>query len=74
MLGVYARELLHKRLQFGPLQAERVLAGSQQVAVEEEIKERWVCLFDLVYAKTLDLPEIIKATCSSHIKVSNDMP
>ncbi|KAG7176937.1 PR domain zinc finger protein 15-like, partial [Homarus americanus] len=45
--GVYARELLHKRWQFGPLQAERVLAGSQQVAVEEEIKERFGIVFKI---------------------------
>lgn len=40
--GVYAKKLLSKRLQFGPLQAEKVLAGSQQVATEEEINERLV--------------------------------
>ncbi|KAK7078424.1 Zinc finger protein plag1, partial [Halocaridina rubra] len=45
--GVYAKELLAKRLQFGPLQAEKILAGSQQIAVEEEIKERFGIVFKI---------------------------
>nr|XP_027218631.1 PR domain zinc finger protein 4-like [Penaeus vannamei] len=45
--GVYARQLLTKRLQFGPLQAEKIFAGSQQVAVEEEIKERFGIVFKI---------------------------
>ncbi|XP_045621191.2 zinc finger protein PLAG1 isoform X1 [Procambarus clarkii] len=45
--GVYARELLHKRLQFGPLQAERVLVGTQQTVVEKEIKERFGIVFKI---------------------------
>ncbi|ROT76777.1 putative zinc finger protein PLAGL1 [Penaeus vannamei] len=44
---VYARQLLTKRLQFGPLQAEKIFAGSQQVAVEEEIKERFGIVFKI---------------------------
>ena len=39
--GVFAKTLLNKRLQFGPLQAKRIPAGNQQVALEEKIKERY---------------------------------
>ncbi|KAK4305763.1 hypothetical protein Pmani_022354 [Petrolisthes manimaculis] len=46
--GVYTKKLLSKRLQFGPLQAEKVLAGSQQVATEEEINERFGVVFKVV--------------------------
>lgn len=38
--GVYAKTSLSKRLQFGPLQAKRITAGNQQLALEEKIKER----------------------------------
>ncbi|XP_068226668.1 zinc finger protein PLAG1-like isoform X1 [Palaemon carinicauda] len=45
--GVYAKEFLRKRLQFGPLQAEKILAGSRQVTVEQEIQERFGIVFKI---------------------------
>lgn len=45
--GVYAKALLSKRLQFGPLQAKRITAGNQQLELEEKIKERYVQNFYL---------------------------
>lgn len=48
-VGVYAKTLLSKRLQFGPLQAKRITAGNQQFALEEKIKERYALRSYLFY-------------------------